>query len=81
MHAALLLLVAGVWVTRAEPGVEQRAAEFLKRFDENATKLMYQYSLASWAYNTNITSENGDKLVSAPYIKTLTSLLDMLDAH
>ncbi|XP_048835406.1 angiotensin-converting enzyme 2 isoform X1 [Brienomyrus brachyistius] len=62
MHATLLLLLAGVWVTRGQSDVEQRAAEFLKSFDENATKLMYQHSLASWAYNTNITSENADKL-------------------
>uniref|UniRef100_A0A3B3STC4 Angiotensin-converting enzyme n=1 Tax=Paramormyrops kingsleyae TaxID=1676925 RepID=A0A3B3STC4_9TELE len=62
MHAALLLLLAGVWVARGQSDVEQRAVEFLKRFDENATQLMYQHSLASWAYNTNITSENADKL-------------------
>uniref|UniRef100_A0A8C9VMT2 Angiotensin-converting enzyme n=1 Tax=Scleropages formosus TaxID=113540 RepID=A0A8C9VMT2_SCLFO len=48
----------------SQSSVEQKAAEFLQSFDENATTLMYQYSLASWEYNTNITSENSDKLVS-----------------
>uniref|UniRef100_A0A8C5DBA4 Angiotensin-converting enzyme n=1 Tax=Gouania willdenowi TaxID=441366 RepID=A0A8C5DBA4_GOUWI len=42
--------------------VENRAREFLQRFDINASALMYQYSLASWAYNTNITKENSDKV-------------------
>lgn len=45
--------------------VEERAKEFLQKFDEDASRLMYQYSLASWAYNTDITAENSDKLVSA----------------
>uniref|UniRef100_A0A3B3SRS3 Angiotensin-converting enzyme n=1 Tax=Paramormyrops kingsleyae TaxID=1676925 RepID=A0A3B3SRS3_9TELE len=62
-----LLLLAGVWVARGQSDVEQRAVEFLKRFDENATQLMYQHSLASWAYNTNITSENADKLIWGSY--------------
>uniref|UniRef100_A0A7N6BRQ5 Angiotensin-converting enzyme n=1 Tax=Anabas testudineus TaxID=64144 RepID=A0A7N6BRQ5_ANATE len=42
--------------------VENSAREFLQRFDEEATQRMYQYSLASWAYNTDITKENSDKL-------------------
>lgn len=41
---------------------DERAREFLKRFDEQATDLMYNYSLASWAYNTDITQENSDKV-------------------
>lgn len=41
---------------------DSRASEFLDRFDVEATDLMYQYSLASWAYNTNITEENSNKV-------------------
>ncbi|KAI3376947.1 hypothetical protein L3Q82_000183 [Scortum barcoo] len=42
--------------------VEDEARTFLERFDKDATARMYQYSLASWAYNTDITKENSDKL-------------------
>uniref|UniRef100_A0A673AP58 Angiotensin-converting enzyme n=1 Tax=Sphaeramia orbicularis TaxID=375764 RepID=A0A673AP58_9TELE len=57
----LLALSAAVCVQSDE---ETRAKEFLAAFDERASDLMYQYSLASWAYNTNITKENSDKVVS-----------------
>ncbi|MEQ2158537.1 hypothetical protein GOODEAATRI_013382 [Goodea atripinnis] len=43
--------------------LESEARQFLERFDQNASEIMYQYSLASWAYNTNITQENSDKEV------------------
>uniref|UniRef100_A0A8C9WGU1 Angiotensin-converting enzyme n=1 Tax=Scleropages formosus TaxID=113540 RepID=A0A8C9WGU1_SCLFO len=64
MHSKLLALLAWAFVASvlSQSSVEQKAAEFLQSFDENATTLMYQYSLASWEYNTNITSENSDKL-------------------
>uniref|UniRef100_A0A671WQS0 Angiotensin-converting enzyme n=2 Tax=Sparus aurata TaxID=8175 RepID=A0A671WQS0_SPAAU len=55
-------LLAVSCVVSAQSDLENRAREFLQRFDEEATKLMYQYSLASWAYNTDITQENSDKL-------------------
>ncbi|XP_041838146.1 angiotensin-converting enzyme 2 isoform X2 [Melanotaenia boesemani] len=42
--------------------VETAAREFLQIFDKEATARMYNYSLASWAYNTDITQENSDKL-------------------
>nr|XP_057944737.1 angiotensin-converting enzyme 2 [Doryrhamphus excisus] len=42
--------------------VENQAKDFLRQFDEEASTRMYEYSLASWAYNTNITKENSDKL-------------------
>uniref|UniRef100_A0A3Q2QIJ2 Angiotensin-converting enzyme n=1 Tax=Fundulus heteroclitus TaxID=8078 RepID=A0A3Q2QIJ2_FUNHE len=42
--------------------VESEARAFLERFDQNASEKMYQYSLASWAYNTDISQENSDKL-------------------
>ncbi|XP_063068775.1 angiotensin-converting enzyme 2 [Engraulis encrasicolus] len=63
MSARLLLALAGVFVcVTAQSDLEKKAAEFLERFDESATALMYNYSLASWAYNTNITDENSQKL-------------------
>ncbi|XP_033492522.1 angiotensin-converting enzyme 2 [Epinephelus lanceolatus] len=58
----LVTLLAVSCAVSAQSDVENRAREFLKRFDEEATPRMYQYSLASWAYNTNITKENSDKL-------------------
>lgn len=60
----LVTLLAVSCAVSAQSDVENRAREFLKRFDEEATPRMYQFSLASWAYNTNITKENSDKLVS-----------------
>ncbi len=56
----LLLAMASVACSQT---VEENAREFLKKFDEEATNLMYQYSLASWAYNTDISQENADKEV------------------
>uniref|UniRef100_A0A4W4EFY7 Angiotensin-converting enzyme n=1 Tax=Electrophorus electricus TaxID=8005 RepID=A0A4W4EFY7_ELEEL len=56
------LLVLAVAPAASAQTTEDRAREFLKKFDEDATRLMYQYSLASWEYNTNITTANSDKL-------------------
>lgn len=64
MSALCILILAGTSAAWAQ-SVEDRARDFLQKFDVNASDLMYQYSLASWAYNTNITAENSDKLVSA----------------
>uniref|UniRef100_A0A7N6BSH1 Angiotensin-converting enzyme n=1 Tax=Anabas testudineus TaxID=64144 RepID=A0A7N6BSH1_ANATE len=63
-HFTLILvaLLAVGCVVSAQSDVENSAREFLQRFDEEATQRMYQYSLASWAYNTDITKENSDKL-------------------
>ncbi|KAG7234632.1 hypothetical protein INR49_004157 [Caranx melampygus] len=63
-EAAILvtLVLAVTGTVSAQADTESKAREFLKRFDEEATVRMYQYSLASWAYNTNITKENSDKL-------------------
>ncbi|XP_034050500.1 angiotensin-converting enzyme 2 isoform X2 [Thalassophryne amazonica] len=55
----LLVLSFGV---DAQSDVENKAEEFLKSFDEEATLRAYNYSLASWAYNTNITKETSDNL-------------------
>ncbi|KAK3528365.1 hypothetical protein QTP86_034135 [Hemibagrus guttatus] len=59
----ILVLVFGTSAVWAQT-VEDRAKEFLKKFDEEASRIMYQYSLASWEYNTNITTENSDKLAA-----------------
>uniref|UniRef100_A0A8D3D0Q6 Angiotensin-converting enzyme n=1 Tax=Scophthalmus maximus TaxID=52904 RepID=A0A8D3D0Q6_SCOMX len=56
---ALLVVTCSV---SAQLDVENGAREFLKKFDKEATQRMYTYSLASWAYNTDITKENSDKL-------------------
>lgn len=63
MCAQWLLLLAMASVVCSQT-VEENAREFLKKFDEDASKLVYQYSLASWAYNTDISQENADKEVS-----------------
>lgn len=60
----LLLLLAVSSAVSAQSSMESEAEVFLEKFDKEATQRMYQYSLASWAYNTNITKENSDKLVS-----------------
>uniref|UniRef100_A0AAZ3S3H7 Angiotensin-converting enzyme n=1 Tax=Oncorhynchus tshawytscha TaxID=74940 RepID=A0AAZ3S3H7_ONCTS len=58
----LLVGLIAVACVAAQSDLERRAQEFLDQFDGNATHLMYQYSLASWAYNTDISQENLDKL-------------------
>lgn len=73
MSALCILVLAATSAAWAQT-VEDRAREFLKKFDEDASRLMYQYSLASWAYNTNITAETSDKLVSAITYKRNVSL-------
>ncbi|KAK2853827.1 hypothetical protein Q5P01_006488 [Channa striata] len=58
----LVVLLALSCAVSAQSDVESKAREFLQMFDKEATEGMYQYSLASWAYNTNITKENSDRL-------------------
>ncbi|XP_035508344.1 angiotensin-converting enzyme 2 [Morone saxatilis] len=58
----IVALLAVSSIVSAQSDMENKAKEFLQRFDEEATRRMYQYSLASWAYNTDITKENSDKL-------------------
>uniref|UniRef100_A0A8C6Y8W4 Angiotensin-converting enzyme n=1 Tax=Naja naja TaxID=35670 RepID=A0A8C6Y8W4_NAJNA len=41
----------------------QKAAEFLKQFDDRAVDLYYNASIASWNYNTNLTEENAKIMV------------------
>ncbi|XP_017550079.2 angiotensin-converting enzyme 2 [Pygocentrus nattereri] len=56
------LLILALASTAWAQTLEERAREFLQKMDEDASRLMYQYSLASWEYNTNITAENSAKL-------------------
>ncbi|XP_059211362.1 angiotensin-converting enzyme 2 [Centropristis striata] len=58
----LVAVLAFSCAVSAQLNVENQAREFLREFDEQATQRMYTYSLASWAYNTNITQENSDRL-------------------
>lgn len=62
MWSLTLLTLAALCSSASAQAVENQAREFLRRFDEQATDLMYNYSLASWAYNTDISQENSDKL-------------------
>ncbi|CAL8350954.1 unnamed protein product [Merluccius merluccius] len=59
--AALLVVLLAPGL-RAQGDTEIRARAFLKTFDVEASALMYNYSLASWAYNTNITEETSKKV-------------------
>lgn len=61
---SLVALLAVCCAVSAQSDVENRAREFLDRFDTSASELIYQYSLASWAYNTNITKENADNVTA-----------------
>lgn len=63
VFAALLVASSAV---SAQTDVETQAAQFLEMFDKEATERIYKYSLASWAYNTNITKETSENLVSLP---------------
>ncbi|XP_033972614.1 angiotensin-converting enzyme 2 [Trematomus bernacchii] len=66
MSARVLVALLAVSCTvSAQTALENQAKEFLQKFDEEATQRMYQYSLASWAYNTDINKENSDKLSEA----------------
>lgn len=60
----LIVLLVVCCVASAQSDLETKAREFLEKFDTEATERIYQYSLASWEYNTNITKENSDKLVN-----------------
>ncbi|KAK5874195.1 hypothetical protein PBY51_019166 [Eleginops maclovinus] len=69
MSARVLVALLAVSCTvSAQSVMENQAKEFLQRFDQEATERMYQYSLASWAYNTNINQENSDKLTEAEQV-------------
>lgn len=70
--SALCILVLAVTSAAWAQTVEDRARQFLQKFDEDASRIMYQYSLASWAYNTNISAENSDKLVSVAMCKSVS---------
>ncbi|XP_032417398.1 angiotensin-converting enzyme 2 [Xiphophorus hellerii] len=63
MSAGILVVFLAVSsaVSLVTADVESEARAFLERFDQNASEKMYKYSLASWAYNTDITQENLDK--------------------
>uniref|UniRef100_G3PQP4 Angiotensin-converting enzyme n=1 Tax=Gasterosteus aculeatus aculeatus TaxID=481459 RepID=G3PQP4_GASAC len=66
-YLVLAALLAVSCLVSAQSDVENNAKVFLQTFDEEASRRMYQYSLASWAYNTDISTENSDKLESLQF--------------
>jgi angiotensin-converting enzyme 2 len=65
MSSSSWLLLSLVAVTTAQSLTEENAKTFLNNFNQEAEDLSYQSSLASWNYNTNITEENAQKMVSS----------------
>ncbi|XP_070818844.1 angiotensin-converting enzyme 2 [Chaetodon trifascialis] len=62
MSARILVTLLVVCCTVSALTETEKASNFLQNFDTEVTPRIYSYSLASWAYNTNITKENSDKL-------------------
>ncbi|XP_069061119.1 angiotensin-converting enzyme 2 [Pleurodeles waltl] len=58
MSLYLWLCYALLAVASAQNDITSQAQAFLDRFNPGAEDLSYKNSLASWAYNTNITEEN-----------------------
>lgn len=44
---------------------EEKAREFLDKFNSEAENWSHESALASWDYNTNINNKNAQKMVSA----------------
>ncbi|XP_078513777.1 angiotensin-converting enzyme 2 [Lissotriton helveticus] len=59
------LCLALLAVASAQNDVTSQARAFLDKFNPEAEDLSYKSSLASWAYNTNITEENAMKMNEA----------------
>ncbi|XP_062268927.1 angiotensin-converting enzyme 2 [Platichthys flesus] len=62
VSARILVTLLALSCVVSAQDLENKVTEFLRRFDEEATQRMYNYSLASWAYNTDISQANSDKL-------------------
>lgn len=65
MSGSSWLFLSLVAVAAAQTPTEEQARIFLEKFNTEAEELYHQSSLASWNYNTNITDENVQKMVSA----------------
>lgn len=63
MLAHLWLIWSLAVLTEAQ-NVTHMAATFLEKFNNQVEDVSYQHSIASWNYNTNITEENAQKMVS-----------------
>lgn len=59
------LFLSLVAVTAAQSPNEEKATAFLEDFNSQAEDLSSKSALAAWDYNTNITNENAQKMVSA----------------
>lgn len=78
MSGSFWFLLNLVAVTTAQFNLEEQAKTFLDEFNLKAEDLYYQSSLASWNYNTNITDENVQKMVSCHgYIKGICCFLNI----
>ncbi|XP_076594597.1 angiotensin-converting enzyme 2 [Chaetodon auriga] len=62
MSARIFVALLVVCCTVSAQTETEKVEDFLQNFEEEVTPRIYNYSLASWAYNTNITKENSDKL-------------------
>lgn len=56
----LLSCISPVWSSE-----DEEAKIFLDQFNEEAIPIAYASNLASWDYNTNITSTNEENMVSS----------------
>ena len=65
MSGSSWLFLSLVAVAAAQTPTEEEARTFLENLNTEAEEWFYQNSLASWNYNTNITDENVQKMVSA----------------
>lgn len=61
-----LWLLCGLSAVVTPQNITQQAQNFLEQFNKRAEDISYESSLASWNYNTNITTENAEKMVSVP---------------
>lgn len=60
----LLLLLLLSCISPVWSNVDEEAQKFLDQFNKEAIPLRYESSLASWEYNTNISSTNQENMVS-----------------
>lgn len=64
MSGSSWLFLSLVAVAAAQSSTEEKAKIFLENFNSKAEDLSHESALASWNYNTNITDENVQKMVS-----------------
>lgn len=70
-------LLCGLSAFVTPQDVTQQAQKFLEEFNSRAEDISYESSIASWNYNTNITEENANKMVSDPSWEFYCSLRNL----